>query len=198
MNLSGPATNIDRELLLRIAGGDSTAFEELFKQFWPQVYGTSFHLTKSEEMAKDLAQEIFTKLWEHRQKLPEVEKLDAWIYTVSKNLIMDFQRKKVFDTVNIDYLVHYFSNASAQSKLEYQELETVLNKAIARLDGKVAEVFRLSRYEGLTHPEIARKLNISVHSSRTYITRALQEIRDYLAIHAPHSLVLILFFNKHL
>lgn len=101
-------------------------------------------------MAKDLAQEIFVKLWEHRQKLPEVEKLDGRIYTVSKNLIMDFQRKKVFDTVNIDYLVHYFSNASAQSKMEYQELESALNKAVAQLDGKVAEVFRLSRYEGLS------------------------------------------------
>ncbi len=59
---------------------------------------------------------------------------------------MDFQRKKVFDTVNIDYLVHYFSNASAQSKLEYQELETVLNKAVAQLDAaRWSTVFRLSR-----------------------------------------------------
>lgn len=196
--MSESSPYIDKEQLHRIAGGDSAAFEILFKQFWPQVYGTSFHLTKSEEMAKDLAQEIFTKLWENREKLAEVEKPDAYIYTVSKNLIMDFQRKKVFDTVNIDYLVQYFSTTPAQSKLEYQELENVLNNAVAQLNGKVAEVFRLSRYEGLTHPQIAEKLNISVHSSRTYITRALQEIRDYLAIHAPHSLVLILFFNKHL
>lgn len=198
MNLSEPATHINRELLLLIAGGDSAAFEEFFKHFWPQVYGTSLHLTKSEEMAKDLAQEIFVKIWENRQKLPELEKPDAWIYTISKNLILDFQRKKVFDTVNIDYLVQYFSTASPQSKLEYQELEQVLNTAVSQLSGKVAEVFRLSRYEGLSHPEIAEKLNISVHSSRTYITRALQEIRDYLTIHAPHSLVLILFFNRHL
>jgi RNA polymerase sigma-70 factor (ECF subfamily) len=196
--LTGNHSNIDRELLQRIANGDNTAFEKLFKGLWPQVYGTSFHLTRSAEMARDLAQEIFAKLWENRHKLAEVGNPEGYVYTVSRNLIMDFQRKKIFDTVNIDYLVQYFASAPAQSKLEYQELESALEKAVSRLSGKVAEVFRLSRYEGLSHPEIAERLNISVHSSRTYITRALQEIREYLAIHAPHSLVLILFLNRHL
>ena len=175
--MSEPVTHINRELLLLIAGGDSAAFEEFFKHFWPQVYGTSLHLTKSEEMAKDLAQEIFVKIWENRQKLPDVEKPDAWIYTLSKNLILDFQRKKVFDTVNIDYLVQYFSTASPQSKLEYQELEQVLNTAVSQLSGKVAEVFRLSRYEGLSHPEIAEKLNISPETAKYHIAHALKTLR---------------------
>lgn len=193
-----PHPHIDPELLRRAAGGDANAFQEIFHIFWPQVYGTSLHLTKSEELAKDLSQEIFARLWENREKLSEVERPDAYIYVLSKNLILDFQRKKVFNTVNIDYLVQYFSSTPEQSKLEYKELEQVLNTAVSRLSGKVAEVFRLSRYEGLSHPEIAAKLDISVHSSRTYITRALQEIRDYLAIHAPHSLVLLLLMNRHL
>jgi len=184
----------EAELLRRVADGDERAFHELFIAYWPQVYGTSYHLTRSQELAKDLSQDIFLKIWENRRRLAEVEKLNAYIYVLSRNLIMDHQRKKVFNAENIDFLLHYFSSdkVTAQEKMEYKELETALQNAVNQLPLNLREVFKLSRYEGLSHPEIAARLNISVFSSRTYITRAMQEIRQYLARHADRSVVLMI------
>lgn len=188
----------EAELLQLAAKGNEAAFRELFHQYWPQVYGTCLHLTHSPELAKDLAQDIFVKLWCQREGFGAIKKLDAYIYTVSRNLVLDHLRKKVFANENIDLLIDYFSSdaVSATDKLQYKELEAALQRAVNKLPGKVQEVFRLSRFEGLSHPEIARKLNISVVSSRTYIVRALQEIREYLATH-QENLVILMFLLLH-
>jgi RNA polymerase sigma-70 factor (ECF subfamily) len=184
----------EKELLLQIAQGNETAFRLFFELYWPQVYGTSLRLTRMPEMAKDLSQEIFIKVWANRDKLPEVKQLDAYIYVVSRNLIMDYLRKKVFDDANIDLLIDYICSDEviAHDKMEYKELQQLLREAVNRLPGKVRDVFILSRYEGLTHEQIAAKLNISVTSSKTYVVRALQEIRTFLAGH-PEKVIAIAF-----
>jgi RNA polymerase sigma-70 factor (ECF subfamily) len=193
------ALHNEKELLLQAAAGSEAAFKSLFVHHWPQVYGTSLHLTKSPELAKDLAQDLFLKLWEHREKLAVVNNVPAYLYTLSRNLVIDFQRRKVFHAENVDYLVQFFASpeTSAQQKLEYRELEQALEAAVNTLPNKTKAVFRLSRYEGLSHDEIASTLGISVHSSRTYITRALAEIRDQLSRHSDDiTLLCILLLSR--
>jgi RNA polymerase sigma-70 factor (family 1) len=189
-------TDTGRELLLLVSGGDEGSFKSLFSLYWPQVYGTALHLTRSPEWAKDLAQEIFLKLWDSRHKLSDVERPDAYIYILSKNLVLDELRKKIFAPSNMEFLQEYADADSPQSGLEYKELESILQEAVAALPGKMKEVFCLRKYEGLSHPEIARKLDISVVSSRTYIVRATQAIRDRLSLQARHLIYLLftLFF----
>jgi RNA polymerase sigma-70 factor (ECF subfamily) len=176
----------------RIALGDQQAFALFFNYHWPQVYSTGLRLTKSPEKAQDLAQDIFIKLWENRHKLIEIKEEDAYIYILSRNVIFDFLRKKVFDTENIEALIDYFedSTITAQEKLEYNELENILKSAIDQLPGKVKDVFMLSRVDGLTHEQIAHQLSISVVSSKTYIVRALQDIRKFMALHTDNPAII--------
>ena len=164
-----------------------------FNHHWPQVYGTGLRLTKSSELAQDLAQDIFIKLWENRHRLTDVKEEDAYIYILSRNVILDFLRKKVFDTDNIETLIDYFedSNISPHEKLEYNELEKTLKAAIDQLPGKVKDVFVLSRVDGLTHEQIAKQLDISVTSSKTYVVRALQDIRKFMALHTDNTAIVI-------
>lgn len=181
------------DIRARVALGDQHAFALFFNHHWPQVYGTGLRLTKSPEKAQDLAQDIFIKLWENRHRLNEVKEEDAYIYILSRNVILDFLRKKVFDTENIEALIDYFedSTISPQEKLEYNELENTLKSAIDQLPGKVKDVFVLSRVEGLTHDQIAKQLNISVVSSKTYVVRALQDIRKFMASQADNTALIL-------
>lgn len=167
----------------RMAEGDHSAFKEIFNAYWSQVYGTTLRLTKSPEQAKDLAQDIFMRVWENREKMKGVQNPQSYIYILSRNLVLNHLHKKVFNPSNIDFLISYFQDdaVSPQEKMELGELETTLRQAVETLPGKVKDVFRLSRYEGLTHEQIANKLGISVVSSKTYTVRALRQIRRYLA-----------------
>lgn len=180
--------------MARIAEGDEHAFNQFFRQQWPQVYGTGLHLTRSPEQAKDLAQDIFAKLWENRHKLHDVQQPEAYLYIFSRNLIMDFLRKKVFAMENIELLIDLFEDpgSDALQRLEYAELERTMRSAIDSLPQKVKEVFELSRFEGLTHEQIARKLQISTVSSKTYIVRALRYIREYLDRHSDPGTILLI------
>lgn len=182
-----------QDLLLRVAKGDEQAFQQFFQEHWPQVYGTSLRLTKDPEKAQDLTQDVFIKIWEQRERLADIRQADGYIYTLARNLVLDFLRKRVFDSENIDYLIHYFKDASLnpQEKLEYRELETLLHQAMDHLPEKIGRVFRLSRVEGLTHEQIAEQLGISIVTSKTYVVRALQAIRKYMAAHGDSRTLVI-------
>jgi RNA polymerase sigma-70 factor (ECF subfamily) len=198
-HLSRLNQHTDQDLLRSIAEGDEIAFNELFTRCWPSVYDTCLRLTKSSELAKDLSQDIFVKLWTHRRQLPEVRNLSAFLYTVSRNLIFNHFQKKVLTLSNIDFLIDHFRHTApdAQDQLEYKDLEGHVQTAINRLPERVREVFVLHREEGLNHDQISKRLNISVVSSKTYIVRALKEIRAFLSAHIEGLIPLLFFLLDH-
>ncbi len=166
------------------------------KLHWPQVYGTAVRITKSPEQAKDLAQEMFIKLWNNRNKLPEVENIRAYIYVSARNLVMDFMEKKVFHSSNFQNLSDYFTEDSIHhpiAGLELKELEQTVAAAIRSLPEKTRQVFELHRFGGKSHKEIAVLLGISEVSSKTYIVRALKDIRHYLSKYASDNPLLLVF-----
>lgn len=196
MSTEGNRTYDEKALLLKIAEGDERSFGELTKLHWPQVYGTALRLTKSPEQAKDLAQEMFIKLWNNRGKLPEVDNLGAYIYVSARHIVMDFMQKKVLHLDNMQHLSDYFTENSVnhpQTSLELKELQQTVSAAVQALPDKTRRVFVLHRFEGKTHKEIADLLNISEVSSKTYIVRALKDIRRYLSEHAGDNSLLLIF-----
>lgn len=185
---------IDQNLLLSLAAGDKDAFGRVFEKCWDQVYGVALRLTKSPEMARDLAQDIFVKLWDHRQKLPEVKNFPSFLYIITRNLVHDQLRKKIFRESNMERLINYFSgiDATVPEILESKELEHFLRKSIDRLPPKLKQVLTLGRMEGLSHEEIAAKMGITPQSSKTYMVRALAALHKEMARHAPKTVVLLL------
>jgi len=178
-----------------VASGDKQAYHQLFDRYWDHVYGTGLHLTKSPEMAKDFAQDVFLKLWDTRSKLPAVKNLSTYLYVVTKNLFHDYLRMNAFRESNKEFLIHYFAykNPSPHEQLEQKEISAALHEAINNLPPKLHQVFILSRFQGLSHEEIGRKLNISSISSKTYITRALLALRKHMGENAEKWLLTIGF-----
>jgi RNA polymerase sigma-70 factor (ECF subfamily) len=172
----------EAELLRLVAQGDMQAFQRLFEWYWDQVYGAVLRLVKDPEQAKDLSQELFLKLWDNREKLPGVKNLRSYLYTIAKHLIYDQIRTLVFRESNKEFLMNYFSydETSPQDLLEQKERAEVLAEAINKLPVQLRKVFHLRRVEGLSHVEIAKRLNISAISSKTYMVRALMALRKEL------------------
>jgi RNA polymerase sigma-70 factor (ECF subfamily) len=173
----------EKELLLRVADGDQRAYRILFDRYWDLMYANALHFTKSPEWAKDLAQEIFMKIWIMRDKLPAVQRFEAFLFTVSKNMILDELRKLQLSNKHTEFFETYFTEAESDTaqKTELKDLEKELNKAIEQLPLQMQTAFKLSRFEGLTHEQIARQMNITRVTSQNYIARAILNIRKYLA-----------------
>ena len=165
----------------KIAAGDAAAFEVFFLQAWDYVYGIAIRLTKSPEIAEDLAQEIFIRVWNNRARLVDLDNFPAFLYTVSRNLVYDHLRNKVFRDENMEELRRYFStDAEAPDFMERKAQREQLNVAFGRLSPQLKAVFSLSYLEGLNHTQIAERLGITPVSSRVFLARAVSRLRKML------------------
>lgn len=184
----------ERELLVRISEGDEAAFHTLYTQYWGKIYANALKFTKAPELAKDLAQDVFVKLWVKREKLATVEQFAAYLYRVARNVFYDHFSQKVFDPSNAAYLDIYFQGITlpADTRLQTRELESHIESAIRRLPVQVRTAFELSRKEGLSHDQIAEKMGISRITSKSYISRALLSIRAFLEQHPDKGFLLLL------
>ena len=185
----------EAHLLQRLAAGEQDAFRQVFEQYWDQVYAVGLKISKSPELAKDLAQETFMKLWHQRAQLNAVTNFRAYLNVLSRNLAIDHLRKKVFTADNEDYLLNYFHEGAAMltGDAEYKELEQILSEAVNQLPPQMQQVFRLSRFEGLSHAESAARMNITLVTSKSYMVRALAAIRKHLSRYQYEPLLFWLF-----
>ncbi len=171
------------------------AYQQLFDFYWDLVYAIGLRLTKTPEQAKDLAQDMFLKIWDNRTKLTGVRDFRSYLFVITRNLIHDQLRTKIFHESNREFLTNYFAynESSPQELLEQKELGEALSAAIRKLPPRLQQVFNLRRLEGLSHFEIAKRLNITTISSKTYMVRALMALRKEI-MKDPGKLFLVATF----
>lgn len=85
--------HVEQELFCRIAQDDPTAYRQIFERYCGKLTAFVYRLTKSEDTAAELVQDIFVKLWVNRARLANVENPQAYIYTMASNRTMDHLRK---------------------------------------------------------------------------------------------------------
>lgn len=192
--MSAHQTYEEQDLLQMIARGDESAFRTVFSQYWGKIYANALKFTKAPELAKDLAQDVFVKLWVKREKLATVEHFPPYLYRVARNVFYDHFDKKVFDPSNESYLSIYFQGAELQAdtRLQVKDLERQIETAIRLLPQQVRTAFELSRKEGLSHDQIAERMNISRITSKSYISRAILSIKSFLEEHPEGGLLLLI------
>lgn len=158
------------------------------------MFANALHFTKSPELAKDLTQEIFLKIWILRGRLKEVENFEAFLYRTAKNMIVDELRRLLRLKSHQEFLYAYFQENSQTSlnNTEIKELAEKVEQAISQLPGQMQKAFRLSRFEGLTHEQIARRMGISKVTSQNYIARSLIVIRKFLSANQIETLPILL------
>jgi RNA polymerase sigma-70 factor (family 1) len=193
-------TDSENELLHRVAAGDHNAFRQLFDEYWDNIYGVAFTLTKSREMARDLVQEIFVKLWLIRNELTEKESFRNFLFIVARNHIFSELRKKSRQEDLIGHLEAYFKESPfhADHQTLYKESASLLQRAIEQLPEQQRLVYTLSREEGWNQEQIAAHLQISRSTIKTHMSRALTAIRQYLESHARDLLLFICLINAFL
>jgi len=88
-----PPYSSEKELLRQIALGDEASFSLVFEQYQDKVYKAAWLYLKSEELAKEVVQDVFIKLWSKRTELGGVASFSSWFMTLAKNHIIDYVRK---------------------------------------------------------------------------------------------------------
>lgn len=136
---------------------------------------------KKSEDANDILQEVFVKIAQSDIDLKSFDKLTSWIYTITRNTIIDYWRSNKTTLENVSALE--FDPAEHIEKSNQKEINTLtgcVKKMIGHLPEKYAVVFNMYETDKLTHQQIAQKLDISVSGSKTRLQRAREKLKELL------------------
>jgi RNA polymerase sigma-70 factor (ECF subfamily) len=170
------------ELIEMIRQGDEHAFNVVYNMYWEEIFFYVIKVIKDEDAAKDIVQEIFVSIWAKHSELTIHKSLKAYLFTAARYKSLDFLQEVATRTrYNLQRLL--FENFTDNSLIEAQDAKELREKIDVCLDNlppKMKEVFELSRFELLSHKEIAIKLGISDQTVKKHIHRAIKEFRSTL------------------
>lgn len=179
------------DCLRRLKQDDEQAFDALFQHYSALVYRFAYGYLKARPDAEEIVQECFLKIWEKRQQLHDDAPLKAYLFTTAHHAILNQLRRQ---QQSQRYQAHSATREPelVSNEVEFTELETLYQTALAQLPPKRREIFILSRQQGLSYPEIAQQLNLSVKTVEAQMTHALKFLRGYFQAHGESIFVLAL------
>ena len=164
-----------QNLLVRIAAGDTVAYDPLFRKYYASMGLYADRMLKSKSESEDLVVDLFCSLWNKRSQLYEVKSEQGYIFTLLRNKVIDLLRyKKRFQQ---EELMDFVSEESIEETIFEVELYVQLREAIENLPKKCAEVLRL-KMEGLDDHEIAKRLGIQYETVRSHTKRGVVLLRE--------------------
>lgn len=189
---------LENELLNKIAEGDEIAFCSLFDHYRKYVFSFGRKLTRSEEAAEEIVQDVFLKIWFGRDRLKSIGNFGAYLSILVRNHSFNLLRKmgqKQRADQKITLSMSEEDN-STEHVLDYREAVRVLDEALELLPEQQKMVYTLCHQEGLKYEEAAQKMNISAVTVHYHMKLALSTIREHFKKNAVAYPVLFLFLVK--
>jgi len=158
-------------------------FGKLFRKYEHPLHRLALKVIKSNQMSRDIVQNVFFKLWERRSQIRNIENIEAWLYRVTKNELIDFLRKTAADDRLREGLWRemQFSIKSTEQAIDAKECNNMIYRAVDQLPPQRRLVYTLNRDKGLSYQEIAEELSISRHTVKNQLSLALRFIHRFLS-----------------
>lgn len=184
-----------QHLLAQLRNDDERAFSKLYSTCFRPIYRRIFSMVKDEDVADELIQDLFLKLWQQREKIDPKQSFEAYLFTIAQHLVYDHFRRVAKDKrlaakllLNAtDYYLH------SDLLLEIKESRELLQKAIDQLSPQRREVFTRCKIEGKTYEEISLELGISIATVNSHMTQSMKLVREYLHKNHDTAIVALLF-----
>lgn len=172
-------TKADHILVNRCQKGDRQAQNELYRRFRRMLFGVCLRYAGSREEAEDLLQESFLRIYTDLYQYQPTGELGAWCRKVAVNVALQHLRKKkrLFPVVDLEQVPDLYEE---EIDLFSENRAKALLHLVQKLPDGYRLVFNLHVMEGLTHPEIAEYLEISVNTSKSQLSRSKTLLRKML------------------
>lgn len=172
----------ERQKRLRLKSGDPDAFADFFREHQPGILNYVHRLSGGNApLAEDVAQQVFLNFWTHRAEYDLDKPVTPLLLTMARNAWLNAAKREEYRKTSE---LKEDGASQVDHGLDRKELEKAVEKALAKLDEPVREVFILSRYHEMKYSEIAQMLGISVKTVEARLSRALQDLqkllKDYL------------------
>lgn len=182
----------ERELVVLMSKGDELAFTRLFYLYKDKLYSFTLRLVNNTDVAEDIVQDVFLKLWNNRAQLSAVSSFGGYVFQMAQNQSINSFRRMASETLILSELFHQQSPAdlSTEQAIHFRETQALVAAIVSKLPPQQKLVYQLSREQGLRHEEIAQQLKLSPSTVKNHLIQALHTIREQLKAHAVTLLLL--------
>ncbi|MCI0922345.1 RNA polymerase sigma factor [Sphingobacterium rhinopitheci] len=194
--------NENKILLKRLNDGDLDAFNCLYRTYAPKIYIRLIKLVKDPNIAEELLQDVFLKIWRNRSKIDISRGFISFINHIADNLAIDLFRKLQRDKIlQIEIWasaveLYYHTEEDMISK----ETKQILENAINSLSPRKKEILILNKIQNKSYKEIAEDLNISVSTVSNQLVSAIKDVKFFIQKNYRNEYImtlLIIYFNKN-
>ncbi len=185
----------ERLLLQQLKDGSYDSFRVLYDRWVSRLFQFAFKLVKSEELAQDIVQDTFVKIWETHEKIDPEKSFKSFIFTIAYHRFINHFRTQLRQPLMGDYLDYTASLTSENTAEQHLSMEIFLKRleeAKKKLTPRQRELFEMSREQDLSNAEIEERLGISNQAVRNRIAAAMRIIREEMKDYMP---LLLLYFQ---
>ena len=174
---------------------DRTAFAELYERYWKVLINAAGKRIQSLEIAEEIVQDVFLSLFVRRKEIKPQSSVEAYLKTAVKFQVFKLYRSQQTHANHLDSIIaeNRVAPVTPDAVLEAKQLREQIYKVAEKMPEKCREVFLLSRFEQLSHQDIAARLQISVGTVKKHITKAMQIMRTEFKDHQIDLLSVCLF-----
>ena len=176
--------NNESDLIIALKKGDESAYSYLYDQYGAALYGFIIHLTQEQEMAKDILQEVFIKIFQ-KVDLYDSKKgsLYAWSIQIARNTTLDKLRSKQYQKSRRTFPLDEKNISGSQRNGVEPKLDHIgMDKVLVSLEESQKKVIDLAYFHGFTQDEIAKEMGLPVGTVKTKVRNALIQLRKLLNI----------------
>jgi len=180
-----------------LKAGEKSVFDEIFRAYYEELVGFCLRYIPDQDMACEIVQDMFVKLWIRREDLFVTISLKAYLYKATRNHALNYLNQLKIQDKYKSYIGFQTLDGgnSPLDKLQESDLEEEIKRAVLSLPERRRKVFEMSRHEGLKNKQIAEKLNISVKTVENQMTKALEFLRNSLKDYLPVGLIFLIAFG---
>lgn len=182
---------------------DIATFNKLFNEHYQKFVYFATGYVKDEAKSQDFVSDAFCTFWEKKDELPDDINAPAYILTIVRNNCLNYLKhekvklraaKELSDHAQwmLDTKINTLE-ACKPEKIFSEEIKQIVNNTISNLPERTEKIFRMSRFEQLSHREIAKQLGVSTKTIEYHITRTLNELR----INLKDFLTLLVLFSLY-
>ena len=173
----------ERQIIKSLKEGDREAFSMLYKQYWEKVYHFCGLYLNNRDVAEDVVQEVFIKVWESREFIREDDNFKGLLFVITRNLIFNQHRKNVNeDFYKMTVLSAMETSYDLEEEITAYNLGEYIDHLIEELPERRRVIFNLSRKEHKSYKEIAFQLNISEKTVENQISEALKFLKKNIML----------------
>ncbi|MGK2864133.1 MAG: RNA polymerase sigma-70 factor [Chitinophagaceae bacterium] len=183
-------TNIQlKELQKTVASGNEMAFTQLYLHFGKKLIHFSVSLVRSREIAEEVVEDVFVRLWSNRSQITGIENITVYLYVAVKNRSLNSLSQKARELIAapFDYLDTVLDEFAPDpyNIMITSEMMANMQHAIEDLPPRCKMIFKLVREDGLRYKEVADILNISVNTIDVQMAIAVRKICTALEVNSP-------------